>query len=254
MNKFLKIAIAAAALSAALISCSKDSDNYDYPRFGAFVVVNVDDGFYYFTGDDGETYYPTDITRIGHYSAKERDGKRSYIYFNMLPEKKEGYDYNIALYAVENILSKTVETAENDEQLAEFGDDQVRIEAAKISDKWLDVTFSLMNQRDSEHKMTLFDNKTAEVPADMPADYQYLEFRHKAINYHYGELRTGIASYDLGDYHPSVTGKKGLYIRFKNLRGNVEYATIKFEPSSNEERQIQSWGLGKPVESQDWAK
>lgn len=230
MIKILKPIFIASAALPLIFSCTKVE--HDFPKYGNLVTVAVEDDFYYLIGDDGKTFYPGDESRIGRYDTKDKDGKRAYIYYNLLPEEKEGYDYNVALYNIIDILSKSVETAETEEQVSDAGDDALAVHHARIRGRWLDISFSLMTDNGSTHKMTLLDNRTVEAPESMPEDYQYLEFRQLGDNTFDRYLGFGYVSYDLGGYAPSVAETKGLYIRIKNLRGEVEYLKV---PAAAEE-------------------
>ncbi len=241
MNRLLKFLMLSMAAAPLLVSCSMDADapgDYaDYPRYYAYVTVNVDGRSYYFTGDDGKTYYPGDVKRIDMYETTDeygdsKDGRRAFIRFNMMYEPQSGYDYNVILYYVEDILSKTVEVAATEDEVEAAGDDRLRIEEAAFQGDWLDIIFEIETTPYSMHKMTLLDNRTIDAPAGMPADYQYLEFRQEAEDMTGGNINKGIASYKLGAYHPAATGMKGFYVRINNLDGNVEYVTIPYKAST----------------------
>lgn len=225
MNTFFKTLLVALAALPFLASCSMDG-NADVPRNYAYVVVNEEVSSYYFTGDDDEIYYPAHVR--GGYDAKDKDGKRAVIYFNIEREVEDGYD--VAIYEVYDILSKEVEVADTEEKVEQAGDDRLMIWDAAIQGDWLDIAFRIESAQGATHKLTLLDNRTLEsTPPDMPEGYQYLEFRQKAENLHYGSLNRGSVSFRLSDeYHPAVTGKKGLYIRIVNMNGNVEYYTVNY--------------------------
>lgn len=234
MNRFFKTLLIAMAVVPAFMSCSKDSDS-DYPQWRGWITVHEDDNFYYFSDEDGKTYYPGDVRRVGYYNAKDRDGKRVYIEFNFLNEQEEGYDYNIALYYIDNILTKTVEVAETEDDVKEAGDGRLAVNWAEIDGRWLDIVFSLTADYGSTHKMTLLDNRTQEAPETMPEGYQYLEFRQLPDNFYNGYLGRGYVSYDLGEYAPKVSGKKGLYIRIRDLHGEIKHLSIKYTaPEENQ--------------------
>ncbi len=237
MNRFLKFIIAGMAIAPILAGCSKDDG--DYPGYYAYVTVNTDGPSYYFTGDDGKTYYPGDVSRIiPPYKALDKDGvstngKRAYIRFNYLSTKKDGFDYNIALYYIEDIQSQVVKVAESEDDVNAAGDGEMELSDSGISGGWLDILFRIETSRDATHKITLLDNKTVEAPSTMPEGYQYLEFRQSTTNMGSGTLGYGIVSFKLDDtYNPAVTGKKGFYIRVRDLDGNVKYATIEYKAPS----------------------
>lgn len=86
-----------------LQSCLDDDDNNDYNSL-AITTIKVKAGQdYYFALDDGKKMLPGDTTSIHNYLVK--DGQRAFVYFNLLEEKKEGYDYNAKVQYIENIIS-----------------------------------------------------------------------------------------------------------------------------------------------------
>lgn len=230
---FILTAVAALAFA----SCSMADSNGDYyPEYYVYATISVNGSSYFFTDDSGETYYPGDISRISTYKTTDddgnsKDGKRVFLRFNKLPEKKDGFDYNIAIYYIEDILSKTVEIAETAAQVAAAGGDPVMIKETAFQGEWFTIVFRLRHSYDAMHKLTLLDNRTATPPSGMPADYQYLEFRQLAKDMDgTGSLADGIVSFKLDDnYHPAETGKKGFYIRIMNLDKTVEYVRIEYK-------------------------
>lgn len=90
-------------MAAAIFTSCNDSDG-DYPRLSAFASVKpLENNDFYVVLDDGKTVYPGDKSRIGSYKAEE--DQRVVIYFNLLNNKVEGYDYNMALYYIQDIYS-----------------------------------------------------------------------------------------------------------------------------------------------------
>lgn len=212
-----------------IFSCNKT--NPDVPRSQGYVNVTLEDGSYYFTDDRDKTYYPADVSRIGTYPTEDTEnGNRAYVWFNTLSaSEREGFDYDIALYGVVDILTKTVEVAETEEDVANVGDDPLELQHIGLSSRWLDIRFVLYTDGDEEtvHSMTLLDNRLA-TPENVPEGYQYLEFRQSGNNKNDRILGAGNVSYDLGAYAPSVTGTKGLYIRINSLSGSVRYERVDY--------------------------
>lgn len=235
MEKMIKVVFTVMSVMSVCVSCNMDDNDYDEPQWSSYVTVATDDNSFHFVGDGGEKVYPGDVSRIGGYDKDGKNGKRAYIFFNYLSNKVEGYDYNVALYRVMDILSKEVEVAKTEEDINEAGDDRLIIDYIKIRGEWLDINFSLMTENNAKHKITLLDNTLAVPPTDMPADYQYVELRQNAGGAHGQYIGLGNVSYKLNGYHPSVTGKKGLYIRVNTVRSGIEYYKINYsmpEPHS----------------------
>lgn len=242
MKNLFKTLFGLAVASLLLTACSDDES--DYPQYAAYVTVVVpapgplayaDAPAYYFLSDEGDKIAAGDVSRIGRYKTENeegvsKDGKRAFIYFNYINQPLPGFDDNVALYQIVDILSKNVEVATTQEEVTAAGDNAMSLEEAKIRGEWLDIAFSLFTSKDAKHKMTLLDNKTVTAPADMPADYQYLEFRQNADGINGSYRAQGYVSYKLGDdYHPAKTGKKGLYIRVNTIGDAVKYYKIEYK-------------------------
>lgn len=236
MRNFFKFFMAMVAVSALATSCDK-IDEGDFPKWYSYVTLNELTDGYYFTADDERTIYPGRTTRYPNYDAEGKNGDRVFIYFNKLEEAYEDYDLNIDLFQIINILSKSVEPAESSEDLEEFGDDGIDLTKAALTGGWLDVSFQVELSYSSKHKISLIDNKVDEAPKSMPEGYQYLELRHLCDSL--GSLtyvQDGFVSYKLGrSYDPEYADTKGLYVRYKNIDGNINYLQIDYDPSEDED-------------------
>lgn len=220
-------------LAAVLLSACDLDDNNDYPTHMALTTVHVSaetPSEYYFTLDNNKTIYPSDQSRIGAYDTKDKEGKRAIVYFSMLEQPITGYDYSVAIYDIDDVLTKAIETAETEEQLTPFGNDRIAVESIWISGNWLNIYYCIPTNGSgsTKHRISMVDNKLATPPADMPTGYTYLEFRHHADGDTQGQLAQDYVSFKLDDYAPAVSGSKGLYIKVTPLTGPATY--IKVEP------------------------
>lgn len=208
------------ALTAAILTSCNDSDG-DYPGYQPIwtTVHTIGLSDYYFTHNNGETLYPSDKSRIGAYEATE--GQRAIIAFNILPEPIAGYNHNIALYGIRNILTKDPVTVTTEEQLKEIGDDNIQILDTQVGGGYLDIYFAATES--SNHTLNLIVNKVDDASATAPEGYTAVEFRQSAADQISVYAKEGYVSFRLGELDPAVSGSKGLYIRFKNLSGNIEY-------------------------------
>ena len=76
-----------------LQSCLDDDWNGSAASSLAIGTVRIVDGKdYYFALDEGTKMFPGDTTRVNNYALVE--GQRAFVYFNLLDEKVDGYDYN----------------------------------------------------------------------------------------------------------------------------------------------------------------
>lgn len=231
-----KIKLALLAVAAALPLLQSCNDDYN-PIYSAYVTVNTTGtADYFFTMDNGKTLYPAQKKfpfNPTDADGNSKNGKRAFIIFDYLNKSQvAGYDHSIVLYDAGDILSKNVETAESTADADErFGNKLILVKDRGLNDKWLSIIYDFpYSPNTSYHRISLVNNLQAELPTDMPQDYTYLEFRHKeeSSNESKNSYMSNIVSYDLGDLHPAVTGKKGLYIAIINSEGEPTYEKIDY--------------------------
>lgn len=218
-----------------LQSCNKD----DMPKSLAMVTVKViNEGEYYFVSNRGNTLYPGDKSEIGPYPAE--DGQRAFIYFEELPEPASGYDYNIKLYAIEDILTKPV-IPMTDETRDSIGDDPATVSQASITGGYLNLEIYVPSGYRT-CMLNLVENRTGEQPPfDPDPDYTYLEFRVRADGAFFGPPSRAYVSFKLNEYDPALTGKKGIIIRSKPIDEEIRY--IKIEAGDLNISTVQYQGL-----------
>lgn len=216
-----------------LLGVACDKVESDYPSYVSFVTVHVPEespSDYYFRFDNQQTAWPGNKSRV-MYNSNEKDGHRAIIYFDYLAQAVPGYDCNIDLYSVMDILSKEVEVAETTDDILELGDDRIGVSEACIRGGWLDLYYYYPTDghATTRHRLSLVDNRTANPPADMPSEYLYLEFRQNADGDTSGfSMVRNYVSYRLGDYDPTTTGHKGICLRVAEPgpEGKVTYLYI----------------------------
>ena len=109
MKKFKLFLLAAVAVLPVLQSCN-DSDVEGADSMALVTILNPGglSGTFYFKADNGQTLYPSQFAvPTGGYNPE--DGQRAFIYYSLLEEKSQQYDYNIKLYGISEILTKDVE-------------------------------------------------------------------------------------------------------------------------------------------------
>jgi len=178
-----------------LQSCLNDDDENRGTRFTIGTIEVIGEKEYFFNLDDGDKMYPSDTTYIHNYTVE--NNQRVFIHFLPLEEDIPGYDYNVKLIQLENILTKdiiplTEETADS------IGNDRINATSLWITGNYLNIEhqFFHSNNPDKKHMLNLVINETAETP-DPEDEYFTLEFRHNAYN---DEQRTpgwGIVSFRL---------------------------------------------------------
>lgn len=210
-----------------LQSCIGD-DSKDYATLFTIGTIEVIEGKdYYFALDDGTTMYPSDTIHINNY--KLVDGQRVFIHFVPLEEKKAGYDYNVSLIQLENILTKdiiplTVQTADS------IGNDRINIAEQWITGNYLNIEYQYYhsNNPTKKHMLNLVINETPEAPAE-ESDYINLEFRHNAYNDNEMKAGWGVVSFRLDKVKEQMEGKKGFRIYTNSIYDGQRYYTLLFD-------------------------
>lgn len=207
-----------------LQSCLNDDDENRGTRFTIGTIEVIGEKEYFFNLDDGDKMYPSDTTYIHNYTVE--NNQRVFIHFLPLEEDIPGYDYNVKLIQLENILTKdiiplTEETADS------IGNDRINATSLWITGNYLNIEhqFFHSNNPDKKHMLNLVINETAETP-DPEDEYFTLEFRRNAYN---DEQRTpgwGIVSFRLDKIAKQLTGKKGLKIIVNTIYDGKQTYTI----------------------------
>ncbi len=212
MKKFKLFLLAAVAVLPVLQSCN-DSDVEGADSMALVTILNPGglSGTFYFKADNGQTLYPSQFAvPTGGYNPE--DGQRAFIYYSLLEEKSQQYDYNIKLYGISEILTKDVEEM-NDSNEAEFGDEPIELVKLSGEDKF-DCLISAGYFTCSFQIKVTGSEKLRHKPDDMGSDTPV--------------ARSSMASFKLNSYDPAVTQKKGLKIRYKDFDGNLRTALIDY--------------------------
>lgn len=200
------------------ISCNKD-DNNDYIDASAWATVSVKENKdFFFILDDGKTMFPVK-NDIPGYDAK--DGSRCYVYFNFKEKTVPGYDYNIWIREIYNILTKNIIdiTPEKEDSV---GNDKVNIyiDDVSIVGDYINIPF-LFPLGPHDAVISLVHNQERPVLDD----YVSLELRLNNDSLSYtGKLSKGLVSFKLDKYNPAKSEKKGINLIVNTLDyGEKEY-------------------------------
>lgn len=228
MKKFGLILLAACA-ALGLGSCNDNSNGGSY--YGpTFVTVHTFGGItsdYYFVSDNNEKIYVGDRSRVGSYEAQ--DGNRALITYQLLDQKKEGYDYNIKLYAIEDIRWGATEKAMSQEQLDLLGSAKTSLLRNVYNQYMCGASSEVLNmalaynstsEQVKNHLFTLVKPDFADyVPEETENGYLNLELRHKAPE---GETTSNVfqewLSFRLDNFAADLVGMKGIIVTMKPLR------------------------------------
>ena len=104
--KFIAFFIAVMTTMPILQSCLDDDSSSDSLVIGTINLISPDSKDFYFTLDDGKTMFPSNGN--GWISDKNKDGQRAFVIFKELEEPVKGYDYNIQVREIKEILTNMV--------------------------------------------------------------------------------------------------------------------------------------------------
>lgn len=216
-----------AALLMPLLHACLDDDTTNHHQLTIGTIKVVDGQEYYFALDEGTKMYPGDTTNIHNYTVVPE--QRAFVYFDLLEEKVSGYDYNAAIYRIENILTKDIYLmpAEKEDSI---GDDRINITNMWIANDHLNIQYQIHydDTSNKSHMLNLIVNEAADDKNDKE-DYLTLEFRHNAYGEAQRKLGPGIVSFRLNNIRQLVEGKRGLNIRVNTLYNGISYQTIDFQ-------------------------
>ena len=214
-----------------LQSCLNDDDENRGTRFTIGTIEVIGEKEYFFNLDDGDKMYPSDTTYIHNYTVK--NNQRVFIHFLPLEEDIPGYDYNVKLIQLENILTKDIISL-TEETADSIGNDRINATSLWITGNYLNIEhqFFHSNNPDKKHMLNLVINEASTGENDKP-DYVNLEFRHNAYNDSQLTLGTGLASFKLDNIAEQLKEKKGLNIRVKSLYDGERFMTIDIKKENN---------------------
>lgn len=216
-----------AALLMPLLHACLDDDTTNHHQLTIGTIKVVDGQEYYFALDEGTKMYPGDTTNIHNYTVVPE--QRAFVYFDLLEEKVSGYDYNAAIYRIENILTKDIYLmpAEKEDSI---GDDRINITNMWIANDHLNIQYQIHydDTSNKSHMLNLIVNEAADDKNDKE-DYLTLEFRHNAYGEAQRKLGPGIVSFRLNNIRQLAKGKRGLNIRVNTLYNGISYQTIDFQ-------------------------
>ncbi len=210
-----------------LQSCLDDWDDNEHSSLTIGTVRIIDGKDYYFALDEGTKMFPGDTAQVNNYALVE--GQRAFVYFNLLDEKIDGYDYNARINHVENILTKDIYFMPAD-KADSIGDDRINITNMWIADNYLNIQYQLYHSGnpDKKHMLNLVVNEASDGKNDKEG-YITLEFRQNAYDDTPSTPGPGIVSFKLDKIADQMSGKAGLNIRVKSVYDGERYMTIDFE-------------------------
>lgn len=203
------------------LGACNDNDG-DYAEYMDFVTVETDAtaAGYHFRMDDGKSLHPGDITRVGAYDAVQ--GQRALLYFSLLPERIEGFDYNAAIYAIHDIYTGTTRLVDDDE-LDAMPDDPMQALECRLRNGYLTLRVAYPVADNSKHNFQLAVLRPAAATA---SDYLDAELRHDAGDDLPGTPAYCYISFSLDDALPLLEERQGLSLRIRTSADEVRILRI----------------------------
>lgn len=234
--KFIGFALAILTTMPMLQSCL-DDDNGPTEALVISTInkISPDSKDFYFTLDDGKKMYPDNAQG---WSGKDyEDGQRAFVIFNELEQPVEGYDYNIQVRQIREVLTKDIVTMGGENTEEKIGDDKINATYMWISSdhKYLTIEFQYYgtHSEDKKHFINLVINDvqpspTADGEESDNDDFINLEFRHNNEGDSPARLGEGYVSFKLDEIKEQMKGKKGLRIRVNTLYNDIQTKEVKF--------------------------
>lgn len=232
MKKFKFIAFFFAALATApLLQSCLDDDNGPNEALVISTInkISPDSKEFYFTLDNGKKMHPDNMQG---WSGKDyEEGQRAFVIFNKLEQPVEGYDYNIQVRQIREVLTKDIVTMGGENTEEKIGDDKINATYMWISSdrKYLTIEFQYYgtHSTDKKHFLNLVINDAQPSPAT-DDDFINLEFRHNSEGDSPIHLGEGYVSFKLDEINERMEGKKGLRIRVNTLYNDIQTKEVKF--------------------------
>ncbi|WP_294631126.1 NigD-like protein [uncultured Bacteroides sp.] len=238
MKKLKFIAFIFAVMTAMPIfqSCLDDDNSpSDLLVISTINTTSADSKEFYFTLDDGKKMYPGNAQSWSN--ADFADGQRAFVLFNKLEEPINGYDYNIQVKQIKEVLTKDIVIMDEEENNEEkIGNDKINATYMWITKdkKYLTIEFQYYgtHREDKKHFLNLVVNPPTSTPsADEDSgedEFINLEFRHNSEGDSPQTLGEGYVSFKLEEIKEQMKGKKGLRIRVNTLYGGFKSYEVKF--------------------------
>lgn len=230
--KFIAFIFATIATVPFLQSCNDDDDSPNDQLVISTINTIQDSKDFYFTLDNGKTMYPGNPQGMG--SKAYENGQRAFVIFKELNEPVNGYDYNVEVKRIQEILTKEIVTMGEGENTEEnIGDNNINTTFMWITQdhKYLTIEFQYYgtHQDDKKHFLNLVINPSdTESTTDSDNDYIDLEFRHNNEGDYPERLDEGYVSFKLDKIKEQIEGKKGLRIRVNTMYNGVKFYEVKF--------------------------
>lgn len=215
------------------ISCS-DDDGYSLDNFRVNLAtvnpIDIKEGTFYLTLDDGTTLWPATMPIIGYIPFYNQ---RVILNYTLLSDKINDFDHYIRINSMSNILTKEIIelTAENEK---EIGNDPIKILTIWPGDNYLNIRFGInVGGTQIKHSINLVESKLFQSEEGVLV----LELRHNAHGdaQNYGE--TGFAAFDLKPFMTEGKESIDILVKAKDYEGKEKEYKISYKFLENVEIQ-----------------
>lgn len=148
--------------------------------------------------------------------------QRVFLNYTILSESEEGYNYNVRVNDMWNILTKQVIelNAQNNDSI---GNDPVKTKAVWVGGDYLNVSFLFNYGGIRPHAINLVENT---LSSETSPDAIDLEFRHNAYQSTETRLLEGFVCFDLKPFRVNDADSVNLSIKVKEWDKETKYKVV----------------------------
>lgn len=214
-KSILKYSVVFIVILCSAFAC--EDEGYSLSDFRINIATVIPDGeqSYYLVLDNGEKLLPisTDVLY------NPRENQRVFVNYTLLSDNNNGYDHQIKINDIWNILTKPVINL-TDQEADNIGNDPIQINEFWIGDDYLNASFSFNYGHVKPHAINLVQNEIAKSQYN---DVLELEFRHNSYNSQYNSLFDGFVCFDLKPFRKENRDSIPIIIKYRNWDGDQTY-------------------------------
>lgn len=232
MERYLKLfsmLVVFPLLTLGFTACSDDDDIANY--WASIATVNkIGENKYDFTLDNGKKLWVSFPSEL----KLEKGYDRAMIYYTILSEKKEGYDYSVQLGQFFEVLTKKpIYIADEDAVRQDsIGNDAIKVHSMWEGGGYLNISFGFNVGEKEAHMLNLV---SSDPDLSVTDDVVTLEFRHNQKKDPQSYPYDGYVSFDLSPYKVSGRDKVTFEIKWKDFGGTTKSKKIEYEYNSKSE-------------------